>query len=210
VRSLREQKDAAVASANRYLRQLNEDLERKVVERTRALEETNVRLADLARRDSLTGLFNHRTALEQTDALLRRARQQSMPVAVIMLDIDHFKQINDQFGHLTGDRALVAVAASLVRHTGPEDLCGRYGGEEFVLALHGLDQTAALERAEALRDEIAQVAFSGTPGPRLSASLGVTVSQPCDLDPAEAVIRRADSALYQAKHLGRNRVVVTN
>jgi diguanylate cyclase (GGDEF)-like protein len=210
VRSLREQKDAAVASANRYLRQLNEDLERRVVERTRALEETNVRLADLARRDSLTGLFNHRTALEQTDALLRRARQQSMPVAVIMLDIDHFKQINDQFGHLTGDRALMAVAASLARHTGPEDLCGRYGGEEFLLALHGLDQTAARGRAEALRDEIARLAFAGIPGPRLSASLGVTVAQPSDLDPAESVIRRADSALYQAKHLGRNRVVVAS
>jgi len=206
VRSLREQKEAAVGSANRYLRQLNEDLERRVLDRTRALEATNARLVDLARRDSLTGLLNHRTALERLDALL--ATGAGRPVTVIMLDIDHFKQINDRFGHLTGDRVLVAIAEVLSRHIGPEDLLGRYGGEEFVAVLKGTDEAAAGERAEALRLAIAALSPEGLGERTLTASLGVAVARHGPCDGAEALISRADHALYRAKHLGRNRVVL--
>lgn len=210
VRSLREQKEAAVASANRYLRRSNTDLEQRVVERTRALEETNARLVDLARRDSLTGLLNHRASVERIDALLHQARNRLTSVAVIMLDIDHFKEINDHFGHLTGDQALVAVAATLTRHVRQDDLSGRYGGEEFVLALDGVDLSAARERAEALRLEIAQISFDGIQERTLSASLGVAVVAPEDQDSAELVISRADRALYEAKLQGRNRVVIAS
>jgi diguanylate cyclase (GGDEF)-like protein len=207
VRSLREQKETAVASVNRHLRQSKDDLERRVVERTRALEETNGRLADLARRDSLTGLLNHRASFHGLDDLLASGGLAAGPVAVIMLDIDHFKQINDRFGHLAGDRALVAVAEVLRRHIGPDDLCGRYGGEEFLVALRGVEE-AAYDRAEALRREIRCLAVEGFGERTLSASLGVAVTTPGSGEGAESVISRADHALYRAKHQGRDRVAM--
>jgi diguanylate cyclase (GGDEF)-like protein len=129
-------------------------------------------------------------------------------VAVIMLDIDHFKQINDRFGHLAGDRVLVAVAEVLLRQVGPSDLCGRYGGEEFVVALRGVDEAAVCDRAEAMRLEIRALAVAGLPGGTLSASLGVVVVAPGSGLGTEAVLSRADRALYRAKHQGRDRVVL--
>jgi two-component system, sensor histidine kinase LadS len=205
VRALREQKEAAVASANRYLRQLTDDLERRVVDRTRALQDSNARLADLARRDSLTGLLNHRAAIERLDALLAPG---DGPVAVVMLDMDHFKQINDRFGHLAGDRVLVAVAGMLGRHTRPDDLCGRYGGEEFLIALKGVDEAAARDRAGMMHQAIRHLSPEGLRDLTLSASLGVAVAVPGGGDTAETVISRADDALYRGKALGRNLVVM--
>jgi diguanylate cyclase (GGDEF)-like protein len=210
VRALREQKEAAVAAANRYLRQMNEDLERRVVERTLALQETNARLVDLARRDSLTGLLNHRASMERLDALLASRAQGQAPVAVIMLDIDHFKQINDRLGHLAGDRVLVDVAEVLSRHIRPDDLCGRYGGEEFILGLKGVDAAGARDRADDVRQAIAQMFSGGLGGLTLSASLGVAVAMPGSGETAELVISRADHALYRAKALGRHRVVMAS
>jgi two-component system, sensor histidine kinase LadS len=205
VRSLREQKEAAVASANRYLRQLTEDLERRVIDRTRALQDSNARLADLARRDSLTGLLNHRASIDRLDVLLAPGEG---PVAVIMLDMDHFKQINDRLGHLAGDRVLVAVAELLSRHMRPDDLCGRYGGEEFLIGLKGVDEAAARDRAEMMHQAIRHLSPKGVPERTLSASLGVAVAVPGSSDTAEMVISRADDALYRAKALGRNQVVM--
>ncbi len=210
VRSLREQKEAAVTSSNRYLRQLTDDLERRVDDRTRALQQTNARLADLARRDSLTGLLNHRASVECLDALLASGAQPPGPVAVIMLDIDHFKQINDRLGHLAGDRVLVAVAEALNRHVRAGDLCGRYGGEEFVIGLRGVDEAAARDRAETLLQAIGHLSPEGLRERALSASLGVAVAMPSSGDTAETVIGRADHALYRAKALGRNRVVTAS
>jgi len=207
VRALREQREVAVASANRYLRQLTDDLERRVEDRTSALQESNARLADLARRDSLTGLLNHRAAIDGLGTLLAPG---DGPVTVIMLDLDHFKQINDRFGHLAGDRVLETAAAALVRHLGPADLCGRYGGEEFLIGLKGVDEASARERAELLHQAIRRLSVDGLPGHPLGASLGVAVASHLAVptDTAETVISRADDALYRAKTLGRNRVVM--
>jgi diguanylate cyclase (GGDEF)-like protein len=206
MRELRRQKDAAVASAHSYLRQLNEELEALVTERTQALETTNARLRDIANRDSLTGLLNHRTCLEGVAALLEQTRRREESTAVIMLDIDHFKEVNDRFGHQRGDRVLKKVADLLTAHTRSRDVCGRYGGEEFLLAVGGIERTAARRLAERLRREIAGLALAGFEDCSLSASLGVAVTGSGVSTSAEDLIGRADAALYAAKRRGRNRV----
>lgn len=199
VRQLRAQKEAAVASANKYLRQLNEELEDMVAKRTRELE-------FMACSDSLTGLLNHRASIEGVHALISQAARNRKPVAVVMLDVDHFKQVNDRFGHQRGDHILRLVADSLAMHSREGDICGRYGGEEFLLAVAGADQARAAGLAERLRLEITRISLDGVADWRLTASLGVAVFWPATAVTAEELIGRADSAMYRAKRKGRNRV----
>ena len=180
----------------------NRQLEQRIADRTLDLERANVRLAEMAVVDPLTGVQNRR-ALEQ--ALARewaRCGEQGLPLAALMVDVDHFKRFNDHLGHLEGDRVLVDVA-SLLR-TGlnaPLELLARYGGEEFTLLLPGMTSDAATRRAELLRETIERARAGVT------VSIGVAVAWPGPKDDASSLLRRADQALYEAKRLGRNRVV---
>ena len=180
---------------------INRRLERKISERTEELENANRKLSELATEDSLTGVANRR-ALEQ--ALARewqRCGEQQQPLAVVMVDVDHFKQFNDRHGHLEGDQQLRRVAQELKREVHPvRELLARFGGEEFALVLPGLNLEEAMARAERLRQRFLH------PGSRLTVSLGVAAIVPHPgLDPSE-LLRRADTALYCAKRKGRNRV----
>ncbi len=183
----------------------NRELERRIAERTEALEAANRRLTELAVVDGLTGIAN-RHAMER--ALRRgwqRCGERGEPLAVVMADVDHFKQFNDNHGHQAGDAQLRRIAAVLAAEVaGVDELAARYGGEEFVLILPGIDGEVATARAERVRREVQQAtAAAGQPG---SISLGVAVAVPdANGDPA-LLMRCADLALYRAKHNGRNRV----
>jgi diguanylate cyclase (GGDEF)-like protein len=157
-------------------------------------------------RDGLTGCFNRTHALEAIEVELQRSRRSHAPLSLIMFDIDHFKQINDSYGHLCGDAVLAAVGARIRDVLRGTDLTCRYGGEEFLIVLPETVREGAERVAEMLRAELANMALEWKDATiRVTASFGVTTRHPSELD-AHALIGRADAALYQAKALGRNRV----
>lgn len=164
------------------------------------------RLIDMCGQDPLTGLANRREFLVLAAEERRRAHQHGEPVALLLLDIDHFKQVNDLYGHSAGDAALRALGRLLRRHLRPFDLVGRYGGEEFVILLSGASQQGALTAAERLRALIAGTPFDHQGIVRLTASIGVISSDPPEEIPLSALLASADRALYRAKHSGRNQV----
>ncbi|MCU0234744.1 MAG: diguanylate cyclase [Thermoanaerobaculales bacterium] len=207
LRQLQQAKALAAESAQRYLKALNEELERLVRDRTQALERTNAELKDLATRDSLTGLLNHKATFEQLEQLRRTAYRYREPLAVVMTDIDHFKDINDRFGHLVGDKVLVTVGHLLLQGVRASDVCGRYGGEEFLLVLPKANVDTAVELAERLRQQLASVNLPELGRTTITASFGVAEIDPlAESVSADAIIRRADEALYTAKRNGRNQV----
>ena len=152
--------------------------------------------------DGLTGLPNRRALDDALDAELRRAEMEGRGFAVLMVDVDHFKAINDRFGHGAGDRILAGFAARLRSGLGPGARGFRYGGEEFSVLLAEADATQALSQARALCDHLAQP--EGAQGLALSASLGLALWRRGDR--ADDLLGRADRALYSAKAQGRNRV----
>ncbi|WP_174874262.1 GGDEF domain-containing protein [Vogesella oryzae] len=174
------------------------------------LGEANAELAEQARTDGLTGLANRQsTNRALTECWLSRRRSDE-EAALLMLDIDLFKHINDQHGHMAGDKAILAVAALLRREVRNSDLAGRFGGEEFVLLLRGCDCETALEVAERVRQRVAAALISeGESKLQLTISIGVAMARHDDAD-VDHWLRRADSALYRAKHQGRNQVVLAS
>ncbi|UYC13610.1 diguanylate cyclase [Xanthomonas sp. CFBP 8445] len=163
-------------------------------------------LQDLATRDFLTSLPNRRHFLEQSQRALPRWLARQQPVSVAMLDIDHFKHINDTFGHEAGDEALRVVAATLAAHARPQDMVARFGGEEFCMLAPGLDAAAATDYFEALRVRIADLRVAiGTQTLHLTISIGVSNSGP-QRQTLHALLTEADKYLYLAKAGGRNRV----
>jgi diguanylate cyclase (GGDEF)-like protein len=159
---------------------------------------------DNSLRDGLTGCFNRTHAIEVIDTELRRARRSQMPVSLIMFDIDHFKDINDQYGHLCGDAVLAVVGARMRELLRGSDLKCRYGGEEFLVLLPETALEGAKRVADTLRRELADTAIpwqGQTIG--VTASFGVTTALPSEVD-SQALIARADGALYRAKDQGRN------
>jgi diguanylate cyclase (GGDEF)-like protein len=161
----------------------------------------------LAHTDYLTGIHNRRGISEIGQALLDRCRQRAEPFSTLLLDLDHFKSINDAFGHEAGDAALKAVAGELKRHLRHGDELGRYGGEEFVAVLPATSAPRALAIAERLRTAVAALTPQALGFDRpLSVSVGVVTAR--GERAFAALIGRADDALYQAKEAGRDRVVV--
>ena len=182
------------------------ELEQRIAERTAELQVANQRLTALAVTDALTGIAN-RHALERA---LQRGWQRCLhsgePLALVMADVDHFKQFNDTHGHPAGDAQLQRVAACFAAEVeAVDELAARYGGEEFVLVLPGLSLPAAMQRAERLRTRVEQaLQAAGLPG---SISLGVATLVPdAGTEPAQ-LLRLADQALYRAKRAGRNQVM---
>lgn len=154
--------------------------------------------------DPLTGIANRAFFNDQLDEFLKRATS-GVPFSLVICDIDKFKSVNDIFGHLAGDEALVNFAAVLAQHTREGDVVARYGGEEFVLLASGCDNANATKRAEKIRLAVQQTSLPSLGGKSVTASFGVTEFQPGDTE--ESIVSRADRALLKAKDNGRNRVV---
>ena len=173
------------------------------------LRAKNAQLARLAASDPLTGVLNHQTLGERLDEALVCARQEERPCSVLFLDIDHFKELNDQYGHQVGDRVLCQFARLATSLLGPADAFGRWGGEEFVVVLPGKEQAEAYTVAEQIRRRVASQVFAGEARLSVTCSLGVATS-PSDAAERERLIACADQAMYLAKRLGRNQVSLTH
>ncbi len=161
----------------------------------------------LAITDALTGIFNRRHFFELASREFDRARRFSRPLALVMCDIDHFKLVNDTYGHLIGDQVLHMVAERFKRYLREVDLLGRYGGEEFVALLAEVDCERGRDVGERLRAAIEAPAF-GVEGQEVSVSISVGVADITDCPNLEILLDRADQALYEAKQTGRNRVSI--
>ncbi len=184
---------------------IRQNLERLVDERTRELEEKGEELKRQAVRDHLTGLFNRRYANEYLQKQIARSKRQGQPLSVAMLDIDHFKNINDQYLHETGDKVLQRMAQILENNLRESDLVARYGGEEFLLCFPDTELSGACAHCEELRVLVEQENWPAIrPGIKATVSIGVvqgsTGNELADL------LHQADTKLYAAKKRGRNRV----
>jgi diguanylate cyclase (GGDEF)-like protein len=158
--------------------------------------------------DQLTGCATRTEGLRRLEAELRRAERSRTSIAVLMLDLDHFKSINDRFGHNAGDKVLSAVGQLLLGTLRASDVRCRWGGEEFLIVLPESSVGRAQRASEALRERIAGAQISaGDHTVHLTVSIGVTVSRPGETD-IQKLVERADAALYRAKSAGRNRVKV--
>lgn len=174
-----------VDTQQRFILQQNQDLER------------------LSMTDLLTGVLNRHGLQKRSSEILNRAARFGHPVALLMLDLDHFKQINDRHGHLVGDLVLKHFAETIQANLRGSDIFGRWGGEEFLVIAPHLNLNEAEKMAEKLRSAIEAVEFDS--GVHLTTSIGV--SEYNSGEPASALIKRADHALYAAKEAGRNRVI---
>ena len=179
-----------------------------LLEQLKAARET---LRDLAAHDPLTGLWNHSSIIDLLVNEIDRAERQGTYVGVALVDLDHFKSINDAHGHLVGDRVLHEAAQVMSRTIRPYDAVGRLGGEEFLVVLPGCDQINAVGHAERLRLALHRIAVNTPLGPvHFTASIGVAVVGPENRSDARTAIQNADSAMYVAKRAGRDRVEISN
>ena len=187
------------------LHTLRNRLQQQRLALSKALEEHRT----LASRDALTGLLNRRSMLELLELEQRRCERGQRRMALAVLDIDHFKRINDSYGHAVGDRALQAFAHT-VRHTvRGGDVLARWGGEEFVLLLSDIDAHAAHGLLQRIGQAVAQAVVADAPADlRMTVSTGLTLHIPGES--VDATLERADQALYRAKHQGRNCVVLAD
>ncbi|MGQ0836469.1 MAG: sensor domain-containing diguanylate cyclase [Gammaproteobacteria bacterium] len=175
------------------------------------LREQRVALTDAERRaqtDPLTGVLNRRSIVERLEAACSRARARGLPISLLFIDLDHFKEINDTYGHAAGDACLGAIIGPIQAELRQSDVIGRYGGEEFVVMLSSADAAAARPIAERILERVAHVQVEGFGRPiRLTCSIGVAASDTLGVW-GEHLIARADAAVYAAKRSGRNRVQI--
>lgn len=192
---------------NGQLLELNEELaemQRELARTNRRLRQREAELHDLARRDPLTGLANRLALNERLPEEIARSRRHDRPLGLIIADLDHFKRINDTFGHDVGDEVLKRGAGLLQENARGHDLTARIGGEEFLLLVPDTDLDGVMRLAERLRAQLAALDVPQIQG-RLTASFGI--ASLCPGEDGSALLRRADQALYEAKTSGRNRVV---
>ncbi|HEX8404811.1 MAG TPA: sensor domain-containing diguanylate cyclase [Duganella sp.] len=189
----------------RLARQVMALIELRASERT--LGDTVRELEMLATTDELTGLHNRRSLLQRLRFETARAKRFRTPLSVVMIDLDHFKRVNDGHGHAVGDQVLADVGRLLRESVRVIDVAGRYGGEELCVILPNTPLDGALTFAETLRAKIAaQPHHAGACALQVTASLGVGSFDHLEIADAESVLRQADAALYRAKDAGRNRV----
>jgi len=174
---------------------------------TRALKETHSDLQQKSSTDELTGLFNRRFLAKAFGMELSRSERSGKPLAVLMIDIDHFKAFNDRFGHPEGDTVLRNTGAFLVKHLRSTDVAARYGGEEFIVLLPSTSKTEAGKKADTLRKAFAAARLSSDGEAKVTVSIGVA-SMPEDGLTEHELVGAADAALYVAKRKGRNRVAI--
>lgn len=190
-----------------HFMRLNRRLVREMSRREtveQALREKQAELYELANTDPLTGAGNRLSFNLQATREVSRSQRYGQPMSLIFLDLDHFKAVNDEFGHFAGDEILVSVTELLNRRLRQSDSLYRWGGEEFVVLAPQTDQSSVVQLAEDLRQTIAESEMDEHH--RVTASLGVATLQP-DED-LESLVKRADQKLYEAKAQGRDRVVV--
>ena len=195
----------ALSATRAKLRQSEAGLQRQI----EAIQSLQAQLTEQANRDPLTGLYNRRYLNDSLQREFDRCARDGAPLSLVLIDLDHFKQVNDRYGHSMGDEVLRQVSAMLGQEMRSSDICCRYGGEEFLLVLPQVGQDAALERAQSCRSRVAEHHWLAD-GQAIAVTLSVGVA--CTLDartaPAE-LINRADQALYRAKAEGRNRVCLS-
>jgi len=162
--------------------------------------------------DGLTGTYNRRAFMDRAEQEMSKALRHRLPLALLMLDIDHFKRINDEFGHAAGDTVLVEISRLVTKRLRKQDTLGRYGGEEFCILLPGTDAAGAQLVAESLRKAIAETVLPlEKAATSITVSIGISACQmesaSCTLD-LKQILADADRALYQGKSAGRNRTVL--
>ena len=187
----------------------NEQLNRSIHELRLSqakISEQNEKLQLLAATDPLTGCLNRRTFFGQAERLFAEAAARRLPLSFLMIDADHFKRVNDRYGHLAGDEVLVGLAALLQEFCRPPSLVGRYGGEEFCIALVGLSEADVERLAERVRRAVGNATTWLPGGERTTVSIGIATLANVPSTLAE-IVKRADDALYAAKSAGRNRFV---
>ena len=175
------------------------------------MKEKNERLKELTRIDPLTGLSNRRYFMECFEAEYSRARRHQIPLSYVMMDLDHFKKVNDHYGHVAGDDALILVAKLIEESLRAHDTCGRYGGEEFSMLLPETEPDGAFTVADRCRQSVAdaELVCDGKKVP-LGISLGISTLWPGSEWSISDIIRYADGALYRSKESGRNTVTICN
>jgi diguanylate cyclase len=212
----RQEKLSAQAEAISAQKQANENLELEVKERTKQLqqamkdlEQANSKLKLISNLDELTNLYNRRYFNSRFEAEFKRAQRMERILSVIIIDIDHFKMINDEYGHLVGDACLKSVANVLKKCvTRPQDTVSRFGGEEFTILLPDTSREGVLHVAERILNAVSneKVNFEGL-SLNMTVSIGIVFKMPTRTDQAEDLLEKADMALYKAKHAGRNCIV---
>lgn len=193
----------------RRLKDYQKVLESAVEKRTKELNDINVKLEILATTDSLSGVKNRRAFFEASAPMIKYTRREGKQLAVLMIDIDKFKTINDVYGHAIGDDVIRLMAQKTESTLRKSDIFGRLGGEEFSAILPSTSQRGALKAAENIRSEIENSEFLSPKNERIlfTVSVGVTMLKSSDPD-LETILHRADLALYEAKRAGRNKVVM--
>ena len=213
-----------LTESNYKLSVIRDEMEAEVVNRTSELRNTNSLLEDkldeinnlqakmyqMALHDTLTGLFNRRFLAETLDREFSRAKRENQPVSLLMIDIDHFKLVNNSFGHKAGDEVLKSFGEHLLAHIRQEDIAFRYGGEEFLVVLPGASLHDSQSRAGNIRKMVEDIGFSiEDKHGQITVSVGVA-EYPGNGNTPDEVLSKADAALYTAKRAGRNRVEAAN
>ena len=183
----------------RLIEEQNNDL----VSKNDRIRMINDELKELSEKDHLTGLFNRRKVTDDMMNIFRQAKRYDRLFSIMIMDIDHFKQINDTYGHDAGDKVLIDIACILESNIRDVDICGRWGGEEFIIVCPDINHDGALALAERLRKDIGSYTFGDLR--QITASFGVSTSS--FHEDIASVVKSADMHLYKAKEAGRNRVI---
>lgn len=195
----------AMFTRSHELQMLKDSLEVKVAERTEALRKVNEYLKDLSFTDTLTGLPNRRQAMRYLDRLWGEAQERDLALCCMMIDADHFKSVNDTYGHDAGDKLLCSVASCLRDAVRADDLVARLGGDEFLIVLPGTLLRDAFMLARRVHDNVNKLCVEFAPGEswKGSVSIGLASRHP-DMPDQNTLVKQADKALYKAKSAGKN------